>query len=78
VWSNLAGTYVGLGDHQRAAQTLEQALLASPPRPDIYVELLRLYVNARQYDKADTLYHRALLEFPQNEQLQFLHAALEH
>ena len=78
VWSNVAGVYVGLGDYPQATRTLENALLVAPPRPDIYAELMRLYLFQREYDKADALYHRASLEFPDDMHLRSMHDAINH
>ena len=78
VWSNLAGTYVGLGELPQAVRTLQRALVAAPPRPDLYVELIRLYIQQRQYAEADAAYHRALSDFPFEPRLHALHDEINH
>ena len=70
----MTGVYLGLGDYPQATRTLEAALQKAPPRPDLYIELIRLYIVQRQYQRADAAYHQALLRFPDNARLHALHA----
>ncbi|MGB1718529.1 MAG: tetratricopeptide repeat protein, partial [Candidatus Latescibacterota bacterium] len=66
------------GEYGKAAQVLEEALRVAPPRPDIYFELIRLYMAQRAFGRADSLYHRALSQFPDDSYLHTLHDEIVH
>jgi 4-amino-4-deoxy-L-arabinose transferase-like glycosyltransferase/Flp pilus assembly protein TadD len=78
VWSNLAGTYVGLGDKAKAIRALEQSLRRASPHAGVYAELVRLYMEVGEYEKADAMYHQARWDFPEDEHLKSLHGTISH